>query len=375
MISGVKLLCRKILKVFVKKLSVEEQKYLCVLGLRIPYSTHSEPGPDCLKRYISLLGLEFCYKKIPFEKSANSASDFNYVPNIPLTAFQMEGKITPQIQRIHCEQKAYEQLGYFPNLKNPRTLNEKIIWLALHYKNPEIAPATDKGTAKAWISSRIGAEYVVPLLGVYEDVNDIDFTALPERFVAKHNDGWGADQVMIVRDKKRLDIDRTKAVLSSWLYPWNNYYYQNMCITDEKMQKSTIVIEEFLDGGESGLDDFKFYCCNGEPKFALVVNGRGGHHQTRSFVDMDWNVLPFARMGMSTSGEVDKPASLEEMIRLCRTLSRGFPFVRIDFYEVDRRPYVGEMTFTPGMFLAFTEKEWDEKLGEYLELPDLEENS
>ncbi len=367
----------KLRKKIVRKIEVKQKKYVVLLGLRIPYETHIEVTKTCRRKYISILGLEFCYKKLPLLKKKlvpNTNQTFTYVPNLPLKAFQLEGKITPEMQRIHCEQKAYKQLGYFPNLKYPQTINEKIIWLALNYKNPNIAVAADKGKAKDWISARVGEQYVVPLLGVYDDVNDIDFETLPDQFVAKLNDGWGADKVMIVRDKAKLDIDKTKAILSSWLYPWNNYYYQNMCITDEKMEKPTIVIEEYLDAGKSQPDDFKFYCCNGEPKFALVVAGRGGNSQTRSFVDMDWNVLPFARKGMKVAKEALKPGNLDEMIRLCRELSKEVPFVRIDFYEVDGKVYVGEMTFTPGMFLSFTSKEWDRKLGDYLQLPAIEKN-
>lgn len=367
--KSIKKLCKKV----VNKYSRGENKYLVICGIRLPYETHIEETNTESRKYIRIMGLEFCYKKLESSpKGVNSNVTFEYVPNSNIFAFQLEDKITPEIQRIHCEQKAYKQLGYFPNLKEPKTLNEKIIWLALNYKNPEISVAADKGTAKKWISDKVGSQHVVPLLGIYEDVNDIDFNVLPDRFVAKLNDGWGADRVMIVRNKNDLNIDRTKAVLSSWLYPWNNYYYQNMCITDEKMQKATIVIEEYLDAGNNTEpEDFKFYCCNGEPKFALVVAGRGTGAQTRSFVDMDWKVLPVARRGKKISYEVEKPELLEEMIELARKLSKGFPFVRVDFYEVDGKIYVGEMTFTPGMFLRFSSKAWDEKLGKYLDLSDL----
>ena len=360
-------------KKIIHKYTRGENKYLVFCGIRIPYETHTEETTSACRKYIRIIGLELCYKKTSLpENSINSNVTFEYVPNSNVFAFQLEEKITPQIQRIHCEQKAYKQLGYFPNLKEPKTLNEKIIWLALNYKNPEIAVATDKGTAKKWVSDRVGSQHVVPLIGIYEDVNDIDFDSLPDKFVAKLNDGWGADRVMIVRNKKELNIDRTKAVLSSWMYPWNNYYYQNMCITDEKMDKATIVIEEYLDAGNNTEpEDFKFYCCNGEPKFALVVAGRGTNKQTRSFVDMDWKVLPVARKGKKISYDVEKPELLSEMIELARQLSKGFPFVRVDFYEVNGKIYVGEMTFTPGMFLKFSSKGWDEKLGSYLELPDL----
>ncbi len=365
----------RIRRKLIRKERYQQNKYLTVLGLRLPYETHIEETDEARKKYIHILGVEFCYKKLPVLGSGvNTNTQFEYEVNPPLRAFALEDKLTPEIQRIHCEQKAYKQLKYFPNLKNPQTLNEKIIWLALHYKNPHIAVAADKGKAKEWIGARVGYDHVVPAIGVYDEVNDIDFKSLPDRFVAKLNDGWGADRVMIVRDKSKLNVDRTKAVLSSWLYPWNNYYYQNMCITDEKMEKPTIIIEEFLDAGNGqSPEDYKFYCCNGEPKFALVVSGRGGDSQTRSFVDMNWSVLPVARAGMEIGYDVVKPACLDEMMELCRKLSKDFPFVRVDLYEVNGRVYVGEMTFTPGMFLRFSSKAWDAKLGGYLELPQINE--
>ncbi len=372
---GVTNMLSSIRRKIVHKEKFRTNKYLVVFGIRLPYVTHTEFKADGGTKYVRILGIEIPYKKVQRSKKAgiNLNTTFKYKENTPEFAFRTESVITPQIRRIHCEQKGYKQLGYFPNLKDPKTLNEKIMWLALNYKNPEIAVGADKGKAKKWVADRIGEEHVVPLIGVYNDVNDIDFDALPERFVAKLNDGWGADNVMIVRDKNLLNIDRTKAVLSSWLYPWNNYYYKNMCITDEKMEEATIVIEEFLDAGNGAApDDFKFYCCDGEPKFALVVGDRSSANQTRSFVDMDWNILPVARKGKPMAKSVEKPACLEEMKELARVLSKGFPFVRVDFYEVNGKVYLGEMTFTPGMFLRFSSKEWDRKLGDYINLPQIE---
>ena len=345
-----------------------KNKYIKFCGLRIPYETHIESSKNGSKKYIRLLGVEFCYKNLP-EAPVVITEAFKYKPNTPLEAFLMEDKITDDIKRIHCEQKAYKQMGYFPNLKEPKSFNEKIIWLALNYKNPDIAVAADKSKAKQWISERIGSEYVIPLIGVYYDVNDIDFKELPQKFVAKLNDGWGADNVMVVIDKTKLNIDKTKAILSSWLYPWKNYYYQNMCIIDEKMERPAIIIEEYVEQkGSESLDDFKFYCCNGEPKFALVVTGRGTSNQTRSFVDMNWNVLPVERAGKPSCNIPQKPQCFDKMIELCRILSKEFPLVRVDCYEVDGHVYIGEMTFTPGMFLKFKPKEWDFRLGEFLDL-------
>lgn len=370
----VKKFVKKIRRRIIKRKVYEEQGYIVFFNfLRIPYYTHEEEYKDRIEKYLRIFGVEFKIKTTYPEEPINSDIPYEYSCTNEIMNFQMEEKITPQMRRVHCEQKAYKQLGYFPNLKEPKTLNEKIIWLALYYKNEHIKVAADKGKAKEWIGSRIGYEHVVPLIGVYTDVNDIDFDALPNQFVAKLNDGWGMNEVMIVKDKSLLNINKTKAILSSWLYPWKNYYYFNMCITDEKMEDAAIVIEEYLDDGSGApIEDYKIYCCNGEPKFALVVSGRGTDDQRRSFVDMDWNVLPVSRAGMRRAQSVEKPETLDKMLELSRELAKGFPFVRIDFYDVNGQVFVGEMTFTPGMFLRFSSRLWDRKLGDYLELPEVE---
>lgn len=301
------------------------------------------------------------------DKVLQNTEDY-FDPLSPKEAYMMEKRITPVMQRMYCMQKAYAQLGYLPDLDEPKSFNEKIIWLALNYKNPDIRIAADKFAAKEYVASRIGGEYVVPLLGAYRDVAQIDFSALPNKFVAKSNCGWGSDQVVIVTDKSTYCIDHLKVMMTTWLYPWCTYYYQNMCITDEKIEPM-IVIEELLESEESGsVDDYKFYCCNGEPKFALVVSDRKARAQTRTFVDMDWNCIPVMRKGKKTAAHPKRPAGLKEMKRLCRILAKDFPLVRIDFYEINGRVYVGELTFTPGMFLGFKPIEMDYKLGEYLDL-------
>ena len=373
--NGLKSFAKKVGHVFLRKDTVGSRKRFRFLGMRFGYEKYFERDEDVRREFIRVTGMDFCKKtsKIPASVLENTNTGFKYEPNSRLMAFQMEPLMTRQIQRIHCEQKAYKQLGYFPDLRHPKTLNEKIIWLALNYKNPNIVVAADKTRAKDWMAQRISREHLVPTIGVYEDVNDIDFAALPDKFVVKLNDGWGADNVMIVRNKSALNIDKTKAVLSGWLYPWNNYYYQNMCITDEKMPEPRLIIEEYLEADNDAHvpEDFKLYCCNGEPRFALVVANRGTKKQTRAFVDMDWNILPVTRVGYERAESVDIPRQVEKMKELARTLSQGFPFVRIDFYEIRGKVYVGEMTFTPGMFLRFSSTSWDLRLGQMLELPSL----
>ncbi len=374
--NTVKKVCRKIVRH-----TVSNKKHFLIFFdiLRFRFETHSERSG----RYLTLTGIQLRYKKDapkvlkkkqkqkqPRKKELVPAPAFTQLA--PRQAYMMEDKITFDMKKHYCEQKAYAQLKYFPNLDDPKSWNEKLLWLALHYKNPHHAVASDKARAKQWIAQRVGEEYVVPLIGAYDNANDIDFDALPDNFVMKANEGWGANEVILVTDKSRYDYDRLRAVSSTWLYPWSSYYYNNMCITDEKPEKPMIVIEEYLDQeGKEYLNDYKFYCCNGEVKFALVVTDRGSKDQKRTFVDADWNVLPVRRAGKFSNDVPEKPENLELMFELARKLSAEVPLVRIDFYNMDGRIYVGEMTFTPGLFLRFEPREWDFKLGEYLDLTDV----
>lgn len=291
-----------------------------------------------------------------------------YQPLTPKETYMLEEKITLKEKKQYCIQKAHAQMGYYPNIRNPKSLNEKIIWLALYYKNSDIRIAADKSLAKKYIADKVGEKYVVPLLGVYSDTEEIEIEKLPKKFVCKANHGWGGNEVIVVKNKNTCAFDYLKTIMSNWLYPWNSYYYQNMCITDEKIE-TKIVIEEYLENEEGeSLTDYKFYCYNGRPEFVLVVSGRNEEMQTRTFVDMEWNCLPVFRKGKKTASNPQKPKNVEEMIAICKALAKDFPLVRIDFYEVNGRVYVGEMTFTPGMFLGLRPIEMDFRLGESLDL-------
>lgn len=359
---------------FIRHDELMKKHYLTLFGIiRFPVFFQNYDG----YRYAGINGIQIRTRKLR-KINGNTIplppAEFDVLP--PRMAYMMEDKITIDMKKHYCEQKGYKQLKYFPNLDNPQSYNEKLLWLALHYKHPDHKIASNKALAKDWIGSRVGYKYVVPLIGVYDNVNDIDFDALPDRFVVKANEGWGANEVIIVQDKRKLNIDQLKAVVSTWLYPWSSYYYNNMCITDEKPEKPLIVIEEFLEIGDNKyLDDYKFYCCNGKVKFSMIVKERGSKTQSRTFVDRDWNVLPVRRAGKFTSTAPEKPENLDKMYEIAETLCKDFPFVRIDFYNQDGQIYVGEMTFTPGLFLRFEPMMWDFKLGELLDISYLMDKS
>lgn len=359
---------KKIRQKVIKHSIINKKNYIILCGkLRIPFVK--------TKNYIRIEPLEIKRKKIAKSiKRANRVPKFQFLKMGPALTYAMEDKITLDMKKHYCEQKGYKQLKYFPNLTDPQTFNEKLLWLAIYYKNPNYSIASDKAKAKDWVGERIGYEYTVPVIGVYDDINAIDLDALPDKFAIKANNGWGANEVVLIRNKAKCDIDNLKAVASSWLYPWKFYYYNNMCITDEKPEKPMIVIEELLENEDEEkiyLNDYKLYCCNGKVKFSMVVCDRGSKQQTRTFVDADWKVLPIRRAGKFSSSAPEKPQNYEKMVELAETLAKDIPFVRIDFYNIDGRIYVGELTFTPGLFLRFEPKGADEFLGKYLDISDI----
>ena len=362
---------RKIRCKVMKNKIINKKHYAIIFGkIRIPFVRN--------KRYIKLEGLEIRKKNgslsMRTSVSGNKVPKFQFLKMGPALTYAMEDKITLDMKKHYCEQKGYKQLKYFPNLTDPQTFNEKLLWLAIYYKNPNYSIASDKARAKDWIGERVGYEYTVPVIGVYDDINAIDFDALPDKFAIKANNGWGANEVVLIRNKGKCDIDNLKAVASSWLYPWKFYYYNNMCITDEKPEKPMIVIEKLLENEDEEkiyLNDYKLYCCNGKVKFSMVVCDRGSKQQTRTFVDADWKTLPIRRAGKFSSSAPEKPQNYEKMVELAETLAKDIPFVRIDFYNIDGRIYVGELTFTPGLFLRFEPKGADEFLGKYLDISDI----
>lgn len=285
----------------------------------------------------------------------------------PMQAYALEDKLTIEDKRHYCERKAYAQLKYFPNLDDPRSYNEKLIWLALYYKNPVIAKCTDKFEFKEHLCERIGRKYCIPTIGVYDHVRDIDFAALPDRFVIKSTAGWGSKQVEIVKDKDSASIDKIKSRAAEWLYPWNTYYYNNLCTTDDKISPRIIIEPDLSEEGE--IKDYKVFCFNGKPTYLLVVSGRGGENYKKSFYDLnDFSLLPIRRNNVQSGEKISRSEEIDEMIEISKRLSADVPLVRIDFYITGKKVLVGEMTFYPGMFLKFNPREWDYQWGNLIDI-------
>ena len=261
--------------------------------------------------------------------------------------------------------------GYELNLDNPVTYGEKLQWLKLHDRKDIYSTMVDKYRAKEFVSEKIGGEYVVPLLGVWDDPEDIDFDSLPDRFVLKcnHNSGKG---MCICRDKEKLNIEKVKSELRKGL---DENYYLYSREWPYKNVKPRIIAEEYLESTEirseqdKFLTDYKFFCFNGEPKIMYLSKDNSDVPRT-DFFDMDFNHLEMRMKDPNSDVPPEKPADFELMKRMAAVLSEGIPHLRVDFYSVNGQVYVGEMTFYHnGGFGRIYPEKWEKILGDWIVLP------
>lgn len=253
------------------------------------------------------------------------------------------------------------------DLENPNTFNEKLQWLKLHDRKSEYTTMVDKYLAKEYVGAKIGKEYIIPTYGVWDSFEDIDFQKLPEQFVLKCTHDSGG--IVICYDKSKLDFSATKKKLNKSLK--KKFYYQGREWPYLGI-KGRIIAERYInDGSENGVQDYKIHCFNGEPRLILVCGNRFSNTGlTEDFFDINWNHLNIKRPNHENSNcEIECPSKLDEMLELARNLSKGIPFVRIDFYEIKGKVLFGEITFFPQCGLGrFVPDEWDKVLGEWITL-------
>lgn len=272
--------------------------------------------------------------------------------------------------KAYLKMRYYAFMGKRLNLKSPKTFNEKLQWLKLYDRRPEYTVMVDKYAAKKYVSEIIGDEYIIPTLGAWDNTDGIDFSTLPDKFVIKcnHNSGKG---MYICRDKSKMDSEKVREALKSGLA---QDYFSCSREWPYKNVPRKIIAEQFIDNGsEKELNDYKFFCFNGEPKMILVCAERFSNGGLReNFYDTEWNLLPVQRpTHPNTKYEIEKPESLSKMIELSRILSKDIPFSRIDLYQVKDKIYFGEITFFPASGMeAFSPEEWDYTLGSWITLPE-----
>lgn len=254
----------------------------------------------------------------------------------------------------------------FPNLDKPVTFNEKLTWLKLHDKHPEYSALVDKYEVKEYVAGKVGSEYVVPTLGVWDDAEDIDFGALPNQFVLKATGDSGG--IYICRKKTPEACREALAVMKK---AQKRHFFAENREYPYKDVRPRIIAEQYLEV-EPGkaINDYKFFCFNGEVKMLFVATDRPV--DTRfDFFDPDFNHLPVRQGHPWADRKLEKPAGFEEMKEIAGKLSEGFPHVRVDLYDINGKVYFGELTFFHfSANVPFEPEEWDYKLGEMLKLPD-----
>lgn len=258
-------------------------------------------------------------------------------------------------------------MGYSLDLQNPNSFNEKLQWLKLYDRNPLYTILTDKIKVKKWVAEKIGEEYIIPTLDIWEKPEDIDFNKLPDKFVLKcnHNSGKG---LFICIDKNKIELksiirELKRGLKEDYSLTSGEWPYKNI--------KRKILAEKYISSSNGeDLKDYKFFCFNGNPKVIQVDYDRFTNHK-RNLYNIEWQRLPF-KLEYPTDWkyEIEKPENLMEMVEIAKKLSSGIPHVRVDLYNVNGKVYFGEMTFFHGSgYEKFEPIDWDYKLGDFLELP------
>lgn len=250
------------------------------------------------------------------------------------------------------------------NLDNPKTYSEKLQWIKLYDRRDIYTRMVDKYEVKEYVSKIIGEQYMIPTLGIWDKFEDIDFDKLPDRFVLKCTHDSGG--LVICKNKKEFNIKSSKKKIEKCLK--RNYYYLGR-EWPYKNVKPRIIAEPYLEDQNGELKDYKFFCFSGKAKMLFIASDRGV--DTRfDFYDMEFNHLDFANGHANSEKTLECPDGFEQMKELAAQLSVDCPQVRVDFYNIDGKIYFGELTlFHFSGFVPFEPNEWDEKIGNWMQLP------
>ena len=258
----------------------------------------------------------------------------------------------------------YVCTGKYLNLKNPKNISEKIMWLKLYYKNPLIPRCTDKYLVREYIENKGLSHILNELYGVFDSVDDINFKELPNQFVLKATHGCGYN--IICKDKNTLNITETKQKLKAWM---NSVYGLRSGEWHYSEIAPKIICERYLDhlDTSSSIIDYKITCFNGRPYCFLIIYDRTEKTAKLSSYNLQWQRINFLKIEGS---DVPPPQNLAIMIQIASVLANPFPYVRVDFYEIEGRLYFGELTFNPlgGMQHTYKDETLD-LMGEQLVLP------
>lgn len=253
------------------------------------------------------------------------------------------------------------------NLDSPKTFNEKLQWLKLNDRKEFYSQLVDKYEVKRIVEKKIGKEFIIPTIGLYNSFDEINFNELPNKFVIKCTHYGGSEGVFIIKDKESFNYKTVQRKLKRILR--KNLYYSGR-EWPYKNVKPRIIIEKYLEDKNIGeIRDYKFYCFNGKVKLWFICSDRKSKVKY-TFFDREGNFLNIKQCNEDYDEKVKKPNNLNKMIELAEILSKDLIHVRVDFYEINNKIYFGELTFYDASgFGQFDPEEWDRKIGDMLELP------
>jgi hypothetical protein len=253
------------------------------------------------------------------------------------------------------------------NLKKPTRFTEKIQWYKLNYRDELMTQCADKYRMRDYVTEKGYQAYLPKLYQVCNTFDEIEFDQLPNSFAIKSNNGSGTN--CFVKDKKTISLDEIRKIVDSWnlidtLTFGREWAYLNI--------PQKIIIEELLISNENidgSLNDYKILCFNKKPEYAWVDTTRYSNHR-RNFYDLNWVMLDVVSDCPLTEKAIEKPYGFDKMLEIAECFAEDFPFVRVDFYSIDKKVYIGEITFYPWSgYVQFTPDEFDYKLGELFKMP------
>ena len=266
------------------------------------------------------------------------------------------------------------KMGHWIDWKNPKSFTEKLQWLKVYDYKPEYTKMVDKLAAKDYVASRIGEEYIIPTLGVWDRVEDIDWDFLPEQFVLKTTHGGGGCGVAVCSDK--IHFDKSKAIKKLQISMHSNagktYREKPYLNVPRKIIAEKYIVEHNVRESDesSDLRDYKFFCFNGKVKFFKIDFGRFVDHHA-NYYSPEGKLLPFGEKGLEPDPSHIEvmPNNLSRMIDIAQKLSNGFKFLRVDLYNVNENIYFGELTFYPAAGIgSFAPEKWDKTIGSWLNI-------
>lgn len=274
------------------------------------------------------------------------------IQRLKTTFFKYKTLLFPKSEINRYFRRAY---GHNANLDNPQNLMEKIYWMEMHCDTSMWSLCADKYRMRQYVEDKGLGSHLPKLYCKWDNAADVDLNMLPNSFVLKANNGCGT--VLVIKDKNRIDVNATKKELNQWLslpfgYSGYQLHYVSIppCIIAEELLPQD---KETLSYSPHSLVDFKVWCINGKPEGILVTYERYQGRHYIDFYDIDWNrkkeVINFNKSFGFREETIPKPSCLSEILKMATILSSPFPEVRVDFYIVSGRPYVGELTFTAGM--------------------------